>query len=132
MFNNKNQYVFIGILLIIGSLFFSDYFFVSAANSSQNIIIRVISYTPTPTPSPPGGGGAVLPRPLPPKPRPTPPPKFLKTADFNRDIKVNIVDLSIMLFYFDKSGSLIQPYDLNDDGKLDLIDISIFLYYWTG
>ncbi|MDP2856285.1 MAG: dockerin type I repeat-containing protein [bacterium] len=58
MFNNKNQYFFIGILLIIGSLFFSDYFFVSATNSSQNIIIRVIGYTPTPTPtSPPGGGG---------------------------------------------------------------------------
>lgn len=58
MFNNKNQYFFIGILLIIGSLFFSDYFFVSAANSSQNIIIEVIGPAPTPTPAiPPGGGG---------------------------------------------------------------------------
>jgi hypothetical protein len=64
MLNNKGQYFFIGILLIIGSLFFSDYFFVFAANSSQNIVIKVIGSTPIPT-SPPGGGGGGGAAPLP-------------------------------------------------------------------
>jgi len=137
MFKNPGQFLCGGIIIfsfLLGNFFNLPVF---GAGEGQNIQIEVAipgeTPTPTPTPTPTatptatatpppagGGGGA------------TPPPKFLKTADFNRDGKVNIIDLSIMLFYSDKSWPITDPYDLNDDAKLDLIDISIFLYYWSG
>lgn len=52
-------------------------------------------------------------------------------CDFNNDGKCDIVDLSIILFYYGKTGREITPYDLNKDGKIDLIDISILFYYWS-
>ncbi len=55
--------------------------------------------------------------------------KILKISDFNDDKKVNIVDLSILLFHYGKSGAAIKEYDLNKDGKLGLADISIMFYY---
>jgi len=53
-------------------------------------------------------------------------------ADFNHDGLVNIIDLSIILYYYNDTGSLIKSYDLSGDGKIDISDISILLYYWTG
>ena len=85
--------------------------------------------TPTPTPTPPLPGGTGF---LPPKPRPFPLPPVLAKVDFNQDRRVDIVDLSILLFYWDKSGAVIEPFDFNADGRVDLVDVSILMYYWTG
>lgn len=66
------------------------------------------------------------------------PPYFLpplsfspKGADLNGDGKIDIVDLSILLYYFDKPAPAPEKYDFNNDGKVDIVDISILLFYWT-
>jgi len=77
-----------------------------------------------------GGGGGVAPDPSKPKPKLT--DKNFLRVDFNRDGFVNFIDFSILLYYFDKTGSIIIPFDLNEDGLVDMVDISIFMYYWDG
>lgn len=57
--------------------------------------------------------------------------EILKTADYNHDLKVDIIDLSILLFFYGKRGPSIAPYDLNGDGFIGLEDISVMLYYWS-
>lgn len=56
---------------------------------------------------------------------------YCGTADFNCDSYVNLLDLSILLFYMDRIGPDISLYDLNNDGKVGLVDISIMFYYWN-
>jgi hypothetical protein len=75
-----------------------------------------------------GGGNGLEYNPLP--ALPLYPSGECKFADFNCDGLVNIEDLSILLYYFDKSSSDQQPYDLFEDGVLDIKDISIMFYYW--
>jgi hypothetical protein len=53
-----------------------------------------------------------------------------RIADFNCDKYVNILDLSILLFYLNKTGSKVIPFDLNDDNIINLGDISIMFYHW--
>jgi len=50
-------------------------------------------------------------------------------ADFNCDGRVNLIDLSIMMFWWERQDSVA---DLNNDGIVNIIDFSILLYYWTG
>lgn len=57
--------------------------------------------------------------------------KILQLVDLNRDEVIDMADLSIMLFYFDKPRAAASRYDLNNDGKLDILDISILFYYWA-
>ncbi|MEK7608471.1 MAG: hypothetical protein AAB495_02745 [Patescibacteria group bacterium] len=57
--------------------------------------------------------------------------KVLQLADLNRDGIIDMEDLSIMLFYFDKPRAVASRYDLNNDGKLDILDISVLFYYWA-
>lgn len=68
--------------------------------------------------------GGIIPRIFPP---PKPP---LPSGNFNNDGLINFRDLSILLYWFGKTGSQIIPYDLNDDGKVDWKDVSILLYRW--
>ena len=75
-----------------------------------------------PIPPPSGGGGGTVLSPL--------SGICGQIGDFNCDGYVNILDLSIMLYYTDKSGAVILPYDLSIDGVIDLRDISILFYYW--
>ena len=49
-------------------------------------------------------------------------------GDLNRDGRVNIVDVSIWIYYLNTSDSCA---DQNDDGTVDIIDLSIILYWWT-
>ncbi len=56
---------------------------------------------------------------------------IVKIADFNGDGVVDIADLSILLFYFQKQGWQVSRYDLNNDDSVDIVDISIMLYYWA-
>ena len=72
-----------------------------------------------------GGGGIYTPKLI------KVPEKAVKLCDFNGDKKCNIVDLSIMLFYFNKLVSKDSRYDLNSDGKINLVDVSILFYYWV-
>lgn len=51
-------------------------------------------------------------------------------ADFNGDCRVNLVDFSILAYWFKKSP-VPAEIDLNQDGVVDLIDFSILAYYWT-
>ena len=50
-------------------------------------------------------------------------------ADLNGDARVNLVDFSILLFWWDSDN---ECADQNQDGKVDLIDFSIMMFYWTG
>ncbi len=50
-------------------------------------------------------------------------------ADLNKDGKVNLIDFSILLFYWGKTEKLA---DINSDGRVGLTDFSIMMYYWTG
>jgi len=50
-------------------------------------------------------------------------------GDLNQDGKVNIIDFSIMLYWWNRSNPCA---DQNGDGIVNLIDFSILLYYWTG
>lgn len=52
-------------------------------------------------------------------------------ADFNNDCAVNLVDFSILIYWFDKPN-VPSNIDLSQDGKADLVDFSIMAYYWTG
>jgi hypothetical protein len=64
-------------------------------------------------------------------PRPPPPPEIVKKCDFNRDNRCNLIDLSIMLFYWEQAGGRIARYDLNNNGIVDFPDVSVLMYYWT-
>lgn len=50
-------------------------------------------------------------------------------ADLNGDERVNLVDFSILLYWWGKDN---ECADQNQDGKVDLIDFSIMMFYWTG
>ena len=63
---------------------------------------------------------------LPEKPSKCPP-----KGDLNLDCRVNLVDLSIMAYWW-KRPALPARVDLNGDGIINLVDFSILVYYWTG
>jgi hypothetical protein len=52
-------------------------------------------------------------------------------GDFNQDCKVNLVDFSILAYWYGRANPPAE-FDLNGDGKVDLVDFSILAYYWTG
>ena len=52
-------------------------------------------------------------------------------GDLNDDCSVNLVDFSILIYWFNKPN-VPSKVDLNDDKKADLVDFSIMAYYWTG
>lgn len=55
----------------------------------------------------------------------------LLKADLNDDCRVNLIDFSILAFWYKKPNPP-QKDDLNSDGKVDIVDFSIMAYYWTG
>jgi hypothetical protein len=77
---------------------------------------------PPPPPTPVSGGNGII--------TPELKAKILKLADFNHDGKVDILDLSILLYYYDQTGVSIDRYDLNNNVKVDFPDVSILFYYW--
>jgi len=91
--------------------------------------------TPTPTPTPFTAGGFIISTIIPLPLGPTLSPELYlrkKTPDFNNDRKIDIVDMSIFLYWYEGKNIDINRYDLNDDGILDVVDLSIILYYWRG
>lgn len=52
-------------------------------------------------------------------------------GDLNQDGRLNIIDFSIMAFWYKRPNPPIAA-DLNGDGKVDLVDLSILAFNWTG
>lgn len=78
--------------------------------------------------------------PPPPEPEPTPTPAPAPApdpcdgknrADINCDGKVNLVDFSILLFYWKKTNPANARADISRDGVVNLTDLSILLFHWT-
>lgn len=59
------------------------------------------------------------------------PEKTPTKGDANGDKRVNLIDFSIIAYWYKKPNPPITA-DLNSDGKVDLIDFSIMAFYWTG
>jgi len=59
-----------------------------------------------------------------------------KKADFNNDCRVNLVDFSIVAFWYLRTLTpafiLREATHLNGDGKVNLVDFSIMAFHWTG
>lgn len=52
-------------------------------------------------------------------------------GDLNCDSRVNLVDFSIMAYWYKKPNPP-SEIDLNGDGRVNLSDFSIMAYHWTG
>ena len=59
-------------------------------------------------------------------------PACNKNGDINNDKKVNIVDFSIMLFFWNQRSPSNPCADINADGQVNLFDFSIMLFWWSG
>jgi hypothetical protein len=56
-----------------------------------------------------------------------------RSSDLNRDGSVNLVDFSILLFWWNSDGGNSNPpADINGDGTVSLTDFSIMIFNWTG
>jgi len=63
---------------------------------------------------------------------PADPFSFCVTADINCDRSVNLIDFSIMLFFWRQENPQNPRADINRDGIVDIVDFSIMLFQWTG
>lgn len=57
--------------------------------------------------------------------------KGCKVSDVNCDGRVNLVDLSILLYWY-KNPIPPASVDLNKDGVVNIVDFSILVYRWTA
>src|SRR3989344_390915 len=64
--------------------------------------------------------------------RPAAPAACNKNGDINNDGRVNIIDFSIMLFFWNQRSPKNPCADINGDGIVNLFDFSIMLFWWTG
>ncbi|MDB9944394.1 dockerin type I domain-containing protein, partial [bacterium] len=56
-----------------------------------------------------------------------------RNPDLNRDGFVNLIDFSILLFWWNSDGGASDPpADINADGNVSLTDFSIMIFNWTG
>lgn len=54
-------------------------------------------------------------------------------SDLNRDGRVNLIDFSILIFWWNTAGGASDPpADINGNGRVGLEDFSILLFNWTG
>lgn len=58
--------------------------------------------------------------------------EICKGADLNADGKVDLVDFSILLYFWEQEKPANRCADINSDGMVDIIDFSIMMYQWTG
>lgn len=52
-------------------------------------------------------------------------------ADLNIDGKVDLVDFSILLYFWEQTKPANRCADINSDGIVDIVDFSIMMYQWT-
>jgi len=55
-----------------------------------------------------------------------------KGADLNFDNKINIVDFSILLYFWGQKTPGNACADINFDGIVSIVDFSIMMYWWTS
>lgn len=55
-----------------------------------------------------------------------------KRSDLNNDGFVNIIDFSMLLYYWYQTPPATSKADINKSGLVDITDLSIMLYDWTG
>ncbi len=56
-----------------------------------------------------------------------------KPSDLNRDAKINLIDFSILIFWWNSNGGNSSPSaDINGNGRVGIEDFSILLFNWTG
>lgn len=67
-----------------------------------------------------------------PTPTITPKPLVCRGADLNFDGKVNLVDFSILLYWWNGVLPSRTCADITGDNRVDIVDFSIMMYYWTG
>ena len=54
-------------------------------------------------------------------------------SDLNRDAKIDLIDFSILIFWWQTAGGDSNPpADISGNGKVSLEDFSILLFNWTG
>lgn len=54
-------------------------------------------------------------------------------SDLNRDGSINLIDFSILIFWWQSNGGDSDPpADINQNGNVGLEDFSILLFNWTG
>lgn len=54
-------------------------------------------------------------------------------ADLSRDGRINLIDFSILIFWWQTNGGDSDPpADINANGRVSLEDFSILLFNWTG
>lgn len=58
-------------------------------------------------------------------------PTYLR-ADINQDGKVDLIDFSILLYYWGQKNAPHPRVDINQDTVVNIIDFSIMLFYWTA
>ncbi|USN87828.1 MAG: DUF4215 domain-containing protein [Candidatus Nomurabacteria bacterium] len=59
--------------------------------------------------------------------------KMTTPSDLNRDGKVNLIDFSILIFWWGSDGGNSSPSaDINGNGKVGIEDFSILLFNWSG
>ncbi len=59
--------------------------------------------------------------------------KVTTPSDLNRDGKINLIDFSILIFWWGTAGgNSAPPADINSNGKVGIEDFSILLFNWTG
>ena len=59
------------------------------------------------------------------------PPQAPAKGDLDTNSRVNLVDFSIVAYWYKKSNPPVKV-DLNNDRVVNLIDFSIMAFYWTG
>lgn len=56
-----------------------------------------------------------------------------RPSDLNRDTRINLVDFSILIFWWGTNGGNSNPpADINGNGRVGIEDFSILLFNWTG
>ncbi len=55
-----------------------------------------------------------------------------KNGDLNNDGKVNIIDFSVLLFFWNQKNPKNVCADINKDGIVSIFDFSVMLYWWNG
>ncbi len=59
------------------------------------------------------------------------PNEYITQGDISGDGAVNIIDFSILAYWYHRPNPP-KSIDLNNDGKIDLVDFSRMAFYWTG
>ena len=111
------------------------YFVVRAEDAFGNSIATSSEVSATPAaaaaPAPSGGGGGIIETLLKIIGRPqAAPPLRPRQPDLNGDGKIDLADLSILMYYTSRDDAYLA--DLTNDRRVDIKDLSALFFSWTG